>query len=99
MKQILWIASNGEVTTQEAEMPPTLEAMQAYVEGNIEVVNVLFHNAPHQMIVNEEGMIRHMPLNWKATSIYHCNWITREGKIPDAPICGPAILLQGIKLD
>lgn len=99
MKQIHWIAANGEVTIEERGTPPTLEAMQTYVEGHIEVVSVLFGGEPHQMIVNDEGMIKHMPLNWKATSVYHCNWISKEGKIPDSPICGPAILLEGIRLD
>ncbi len=99
MKQILWITPAGEVHTEKTSIAPTLEAMKAYVEGNIEVVSVLFHGEHHQMIVNEDGLSKQLPLNWKATSIYHCNWITREGKIPDAPIVGPAILLQGIKLD
>ena len=99
MKQIHWITPNGEEILEPTDTAPTLEAMQKYVEGDIEVVNCLFHGKPTQMIVNDVGMINHQALNWKATSVYHCNWIHREGKIPDSPICGKAILLEELPLD
>jgi len=97
-KRIHWIPAMGPHSIEETEVPPTLEAMQGYVEGNIELVNVPFKDEPTQMIVNDEGGIRKMPINVKATSLYHANSI-KKGDIPDWFIHGPAILLEGIRLD
>jgi hypothetical protein len=72
--------------------------MQAYVEGSIEVVNVLFKEGSHQMIVNDEGRIHHMPINAKGTSLYHANSL-QKGDIIDWLIHGPVIFLEEIRLD
>jgi len=97
-KAIHWIPAKGPHTTTETETPPSLPVMQTYVEGNIEVVNVLFGDKAAQMIVNDEGAIHHMALNPKATSLYHANSL-KKGEIPDWFIHGPAILLEEIRLD
>ena len=80
------------------DTPPTLEKMQKFVEGNIELVNVLFNGEPHHMIVNGEGAIHKMMINFRATSLYHYASIGR-GQLPDWPISGPAILLDGVELE
>lgn len=50
----------------------TLEALQGYVDGNIE----LLYSADRGtiMVVNEEGLLKKLPPNEKAT-----NWAMREG--------------------
>ncbi len=97
-KRIYWIPAKGDHTVVETKTPPDLKAMQAYVEGGIEVVNVLFNDKAAQMIVNDEGAIHHTNLNPKATSLYHANSI-KKGNIPDWFIHGPAILLEEIQID
>jgi glycyl-tRNA synthetase beta subunit len=48
---IEWIhAVDGTVTSAEAAAAPSLEELQKYVEGYIEVVNVLVDDEPTQMI-------------------------------------------------
>ena len=63
--------------------------------GHIEHVSVLHDGARRDMFVDEEGRLKGMPRNERATAIYRTNWMTRH---PDADpetlphIAGVAVL-------
>jgi hypothetical protein len=97
---IEWIhAVDGTVTSTEAKSPPSLEELQKYVEGYIEVVNVLVDDEPTQMIVNEEGLLRRLPVNVTASKHYATYALKEMRCFPPTPICGNAVLLRGLMLD
>lgn len=48
----------------------SLEEMQGFVEGSIEIVNL---SGQRIMIVNEEGKIKNLPVNQTATTIANFN--------------------------
>lgn len=98
-KRIHWIAVNGQISVTDATVPPTLEEMQEYVDGYIEVVAVLFNDGPQQMIINEEGALKQLRINLHATSVYHAAPIVQKGQIPNQVIYGNAILLDNMRLD
>jgi len=70
MGTVHWIETDGTVREETAHKMPDWELMQKYVEGYIELVRVLHNGAAHYLIVNEEGRMRAMPFNEKATEIY-----------------------------
>lgn len=98
---IIWIEPTGETKTEQFALSvvPTLEKMQEFVDGYIERVNVLFNGDACDMIVNEEGLIKNLPVNWKATALYGAHSIVNMGQLPATPICGRAILLVGARLE
>lgn len=63
-----------KVNGEEIEISPkngtdfSLEELQNYVDGYIEIVNLRSEN--NIMIINEEGAINDMPVNLKASMIY-----------------------------
>lgn len=67
--KILYIKQDGSVS--EEEIPNTLEALQAKVGGYIEVVKI---TKRLRLIINEEGKLRELPLNRKATKLYQTAW-------------------------
>jgi len=79
---IHYVEPTGDITTEKAEKPPSLEDMQKYVGGFIEVVHVMWNQKRTQMIVNEEGLILKLPGNWKASCVYSAHAITQHGQIP-----------------
>ena len=48
----------------------TLAAYQNVVDGYIEVVPLYGINADYVLIINEEGKLKHLPLNRTATAMY-----------------------------
>ena len=76
---------------------PTLAWLKAQVDGYIEIVRL---NAPQagfgkgtQMIVNEEGKLRELPVNILATVLYRQTAVN-NGWDPNADvICGDVVLL------
>jgi len=97
---IEWInADDGTVTTDKAFEPPSLEQLQDYVGGFIEVVNVLVDGQATQMVVNDEGLIRDMPVNVLASKHYATYALQELRCYPPTPICGNAVLLRGLVLD
>lgn len=59
------IKSNGDVVENYTDL--TLEGMQKAVNGYIEYVHC--QDSLNILIVNEEGMLLHLPTNHKATEI------------------------------
>lgn len=96
---IEYLGTDGTVTIVQQETAPSLEEMQKYVGGYIEVVNVLVDGKPMQMIVNEEGLIQELPVNVIASKHYATIGLMHYRSFPPTPICGNAILLRGIQLD
>lgn len=99
MGTLIRIPISGDLERIAISKPPSLRSLQEYVEGNIELVNVFFRGEHEQMIVNEEGFMCALPLNVRATSLYHCHSLAVRGEIPYSYIVGNAILLQGIRLE
>lgn len=98
--RIEWLnAKDGTVTIKAAKKPPSLQELQDYVRGYVEVVNVLVDNEPCQMIVNEEGLIRDLPVNVEASKHYSTYTLMKFRSYPPTPICGNAVLLRGMMLD
>lgn len=82
---------------------PTLEEMQAWVGGDIEYVWVLFNGQRTPMVVNEVGAgpfgLKQLPVNERATEIYHA-WTLSQGKPrPDALVYGHVLVLEGFERD
>ena len=78
------------------ELAGSLEELQEYVGGFIELVRVLGpSHTPEQMIVNEEGHLENLELNQVATDHYHRLTLKTRGFRPGHPIVGPAVLLEG----
>lgn len=97
---IEWLhAENGTVKTDKAAAPPSLQDLQDYVGGYIEVVNVLVDDEPMQMVVNEEGLILDLPVNVMASKHYATYALKKMRCFPPTPICGNAVLLRGLMLD
>ncbi|WP_455363576.1 hypothetical protein [[Eubacterium] cellulosolvens] len=96
--RILEIPCDGETTEHLMDKEPSLQWMQETIGCRVvEFINVWFHGEYRKMIVDEEGLWKQpCIINFRATSVYHCNWIHHEGKIPDAPVVGKALLfLEG----
>lgn len=66
----------------------TLEECQQYVGGYIEIV---FLKNGDQMIVNEEGLLLHFPINQQATRLHQLNF-----GLTEFPIVGNVMVLSGI---
>lgn len=91
------IQPNGEETVTEIEHRPTLDQMRDLIGGGyVELVRVLWEDKPTQMFVDEEGLIKALPYNARATEIYMN--ATRQGQSgmppdsPAQPIAGIAVL-------
>ena len=68
-------------TEVESVTRPSLEEVQQFVGGTVEIVYTKRDNKPAQMMVNEDGMIYGMPQNYAASAI--CGYY----------IAGPAMVL------
>lgn len=100
MSTIEWInAEDGTVTSNEAAAAPSLQELQEYVDGYIEVVNVLVDDEPMQMIVNEDGFSKGLPVNVLASKHYATWALKKYRSFPPTPIVGNAVLLRGLRLD
>lgn len=69
----------------------TLEEYQGYVGGNIEEVRM---GSSIFMIVNEDGMEMKLPVNVKATKIYHGLYPPNKFDTVDTRIFGDVVLLR-----
>lgn len=77
--------------------PPTLKELQEIVEGYIEIVDILYKDKPCQMIVNEDGKLKDLPINSKATEIY-VKSARLSGHTPDV-IFGNVVVLEDIRVE
>lgn len=69
----------------------TLEELQAYVGGYIELVCYTHDN--HLLIVNEEGKLLNLPYNDRATQLFRMNRLTRD------VIVGDVVLIAKHQID
>jgi len=82
-------ADDAALITDERVMKPvSLERAQALVGGYVELLNVTYtskqrRDHPAQMLVNEEGLLRNMAFNARASDI------------AKRTIVGPAVVLLG----
>lgn len=93
---------DSAVTTGSVDWPakPGFDAINKIVQpliggGHIEHVTVLHDGQRRDMFVDEEGRIKGMTRNERATAIYRTAWLSRNpGKsADDLPfIAGPAVL-------
>lgn len=87
--EALLIRANGE---QEMVSPKNgkdfkLEELQAFVGGYIEIVSLTLKR---DMIINEEGKLKDLPVNIRATAIYHYNFPnTTDVIVGDVLVCDP----------
>ncbi len=85
MKYVLVILTNGGLNVYAVQdgRTPTLDWLQKQVGGYVEVAAVCLQGKL-RMVVNEEGVLRELPLNATATDLYRG---TRN-------IVGPAVVLK-----
>ena len=67
---IHWLAVGKPERIEEATKEPALEAMQDFVGGFTEHVNVLYKGKQTSMFVHDEGATLGFPVNEEATKIY-----------------------------
>lgn len=68
--EYLIIDTDGEETHVTADEKPDLYKMQEIVEGNIELVACRYGNGTKAMIINEEGKLKNLHVNSKASEMY-----------------------------
>lgn len=93
---------DSAVGTGSVEWPnePGFDAINKMVQpliggGHIEHVSVLHDGERRDMFVDEEGRVKGMPRNDRATAIYRTAWLSRNpgGDAEALPhIAGPAVL-------
>ena len=99
MGTVIVIDVKGAELHTPSNKVPELEWMQGIVGGYIERVHVHYKGKPTWMIVNEEGLLKGLPINQKATDIYltHAR-IQGMEVLPGACIVGAVIILEGIRM-
>lgn len=80
----LFIPVEGEI--ERTASKPTLSRMQEYVEGYIQPVHGRHEGRAATLLVNEEGTLKRMLVNLRATAI--------AGQV----IVGPAVVLVGYRV-
>tara|TARA_B100001093_G_scaffold189480_1_gene182067 strand:+ start:13685 stop:13966 length:282 start_codon:yes stop_codon:yes gene_type:complete len=70
MFEYLIIDTDGEETHVESKEKPDLYKMQEMVDGNIELVVCRYEDGNKHMIINEEGKLKNLDVNPKATKMY-----------------------------
>ena len=80
--------ADGREETKEIDMAehPTLREIEnvltPYFDGAyIEHVNVLTDNGYSDMFVDEDGFMKTLPRNEKATTIYRSNWLEQHPQV------------------
>ena len=73
--KLITIDTKGNIVDTQTKKKPTLEELQSIVDGYIEVIHGMIYKLDGkeyicQMIVDEEGRIKHKDFNDKATEIY-----------------------------
>ena len=85
-KKVILLKADGTRQDLTPEKNPDLKQMQDWVGGYIEVIHVSFEGKKVPMVVNEEGLIHRLPLNYQA------------GRIAGCPIVGDVFILVGWRL-
>ena len=78
---------------REGDKKPSLEEMQAFVGGRIEIVRL--SDGDH-LVINEEGLLDGLPVNFDATAVWWCDVgddVVKEHSVP--PLVGDIMLVHG----
>lgn len=109
MSQMVIIRADGTETTEPFPKVwdgdrETSKKLREIIGGWIEYVHVLYKDKPTYMVVNEEGALMQLPVNLKATEIYHEATRRRTGMSKRAAmgslawIYGDVVVLEGVKV-
>ena len=85
-KKAILLKADGIRQDLTPKEKPTLKEMQDWVGGYIEIVRVNFEGKKVPMVVNEEGLIHRLPINYQAS------------RIAGSPIVGDVFILIGWRL-
>lgn len=99
MKRIHIYQTDGTIESRVVEGCPSLKELQELVGGYIERTECLFDGQICDMIVDEEGLLKQLPLNHNAT---HCriNYLALQGvDLNYGYIAGPAVIFEGFGLE
>lgn len=99
------IRANGDEETHSVELPaePDYFQLKAIIQpiigerNDFERVNVLHEGEHTDMFVDENGQLKGLPLNVRATAIYRNNWLTQRPGTPAESlptIVGTAVLFS-----
>ncbi len=69
IRPVVLIKADGTVKRLEFDKKISLEQLQQFVNGYIEIVPVRYEGKRQHMIVNEEGFLERLPVNNKACAI------------------------------
>ena len=76
---------------------PTLEELQEWVGGYIEVIKMIHDDRECMGIINEEGKLKDLPFNLNATVEYH-EWMRRREFELDDVIVGNCAVMTNFDL-
>lgn len=99
MKQIHYLSADGTKRIEAADTVPDYSACERFLEGDRELVWVMFNGKRTCMLVNENGIARGLPINEEATEIYR-TWPRQQGMNVDGRhIHGNAVVLENIAIN
>ncbi len=88
MGTIHWIDIDGTVSTETRDSEPTLQELQQWVQGYIELVHL---SDGSEMFVNEDGKRLRLPINELASTM------ARDVLSPHDQIVGRVVVCAGIE--
>ena len=68
-KVVLLLRAGGPSETLRPTKKPTLEEMQGWVDGFIAPVSIRYKGRAATMVVNEDGLVRGLPVNPQASEL------------------------------
>jgi hypothetical protein len=77
---------------------PTGKELREMVGGWLEMVNVIYEGRQCQAIINEEGKLNNLPVNYEATSMYH-SYLHENGYHVDDVIVGNIAIMTNFELE
>lgn len=55
----------------------------------------MVHTVAAQLVFNEEGKLKRLPINTSATAVWHTHCRSAYGRIPNDVLVGPVLLFSG----
>ena len=95
MGKIITITPGGTVTEEKSDCPPTAEYIEEKIGGYLQMLfwankNIRYRGVKSQFYVHEEGLLKGLPVNPKASKIVQTDiWNARR------PIVGTLVILTG----
>jgi len=90
----IFISANSKEPIQERLENPDFTSMQKFVGGWVETFVFRYQNQVATMVCNEEGLIRGLPRNQRATELV-AEWARKYGLKHPQVIVGNVIVLLG----